>query len=95
MVEAQALDFIVIGMLGACLYLVYHLKLHLVQIIDELDHSLAAALQATIAQVAENIEPPNPFQQLIHHWLAEQSSTVKVAAEVLERDSQGRYTKKD
>ena len=63
--------------------------------IDELDQNLAKALQGTIAQVAENIEPPNPIHGMIAQWLSMQTESSQIPAVEILKDSSGRFQSKD
>jgi len=95
MVEEYGLDILILIALCVGLWLIRDMKNHLDEAIDDLDTNLAAALQATIANLAGNVEPPNPFHQLIAQWMQNQTGPVQPAMEIIERDSKGLFSKKD
>jgi len=94
MVEELVLDLVVLGVLCVGIWLVRDMKNHLDDAIADLDTNLAAALQATISNLAGEIEPPNPFQQLIAQWIQNQTIQAPAVHEVLERNEKGHFEKK-
>jgi len=96
MVEEQVFDLLILMALCCGLWLIRDLKNHVDQAIEDLDTNLATALQATIGNLAGNIEPPNPFHQLIAQWMQNQGAPVELPIkEIVERDAKGLFSKKD
>jgi len=94
--EALVLQIITIALLSIGLYGLNYLRREILDLIDDLDSNLAAALQGTIAQVAENIEPPNPLHGLIMKWIESNANPgVPDVVDVLARDETGRFQPKD
>ena len=94
MVEYLVFHLIEIGCLAATLWLIWGLKQVILETLDDLSIDLATALQGTIAEVAQNVEPLNPFQQMMIGWLqnnlGSQDSTAP-AVQIL-KDEAGRFT---
>lgn len=85
-----------IGCLVAILYLVHSLQGRILEVMDDLSIDLASALQGTIAEVAQSVEPANPLQQFMLQWLSNQANSDdrgNPAVEIL-KDSAGRFASK-
>jgi len=95
MEQVILLEMVIIGLLSALLYGLNYMRGEILDIIDELDGNLAKALQGTIAEVAQNLEPPNPLHGLIGQWLQMNAEgPIPKAVEILERDSAGQFKPK-
>tara|TARA_R100000687_G_C6412547_1_gene147145 strand:- start:611 stop:907 length:297 start_codon:yes stop_codon:yes gene_type:complete len=96
MVDFLVFHLVEIGGLGAILYLMHSLRSKILDTLDDLSIDLASALQGTIAEVASNVEPANPFQQLVLQWLSNQAVSDdrgNPAVEIL-KDEAGRFASK-
>lgn len=94
--EGLVLQIITIALLSIALYGLNYLRREILDLIEDLDSNLAAALQGTIAQVAENIEPPNPLHGIIMKWIEANSAPgVPQAIEILDRNEKGRFEPKN
>jgi len=95
MEQVILLEMVIISLLSALLYGLNYMRNEILEIIDELDGNLATALQGTIAEVAKNLEPPNPLHGLIAQWMqVQQEGPIPKAIEILDRTDSGQFKPK-